>query len=1777
MNQIWNLRVSFFILIGSCWFLFVSCSFLFTNSNPLGNRRGISSALEDHSNFIVDEIKGQVLATRLNGVPEEVKISYKACFREVFQTENPLPNTLFKVHLFESGHSADNSKKVGNPQTVNQDNQKKSSSADLCRESSEFVFSDKTKPSCLKLRTDANGCLTWAEFYSFPAINQSVWFGYQRAFEGTGIYAGKTVVNLAVNPLLSIFSMSSDMSLVDLRYHSEYQKRNFVRLSKKNSQICSNCIHQPASLSAVVDYFSKTQNRLPRLWLNEVYVNVSQELFPLTQSSKSQQKLLQDFKVCVPHSKSSCKDPPGRFFKVQLEMPLKIRIKDHRGASKLVALTHGKYLVKPYLFLQSDRGENWSLHRDVQSVSADLIQGSDQTTLRADFYLHVPYERYGIPILLGLKVQPSGGSHASNFLTFEGVFSFPDHLSSVIGSQTLKLDHKTIAFYKNSNSALGSFIDTYQLSMDPRKNRGRKGFRKASWDIELRRFRFSDISLEEGKCPTPVGRYVRYVGEICIVDPLTRKTIPNTSIVIKRSEVNFDKAGQVLLGPATEINKIAEDDRFDRESFSIKGQRENLSGEKEGSTLFYNSDATGCLRWMDNLYHTWYDRERYFVRKMIFSIPELGFEGEKMIAINPWHWGFVFFQDITQLGSSSVRVNPQRAERPRLVLHDFRSMFVNPVYAIDRLLGINIFQNLLFLFRTRIDRPGNITTGFGGQRPSSMDIRRGYYWLRFILVKAHTEEQGGQGNLVVKTEDYIKNHYTQSSNFNWNDHVAGWVLDRNGHQTGQMMNTRLEYITHFDTYTQIRDSTVNAYINFIFNLDQFIFIGSNNRVIVQLLPTNPKYYVYREGTCEINPSRTQFMPFTQHELITRPFMGTFVPGDRRNWNIFRVLSTDSHSQLSNNFLENQLLALDMKHTNSLINYGKKHSKEHKLFLKLQSLLNIKTQNWSETPLLAVKDGINILEQLYQYMGKFSQSTIDSDQLVEVIHQTNQFLTKALSGSHLHQRVSTFLSQISILLKNLLPKLLESQKITNSNLKKSNSDLKKQVAQIRKELTNLINQQLAHPELEDSLKSFTLQNSKPPEQNKTEDAWVFHSLTDSYKNQKLKPWTKKIDSSSETDPSFLSGANMNHFAYNEGLKVIAMDNHKVAQNFISDLNHLSNKYNTQYSSFLDVSSGKPFNEQVAQSIIELRENQAENPSSETQWWESFKQKNKEIRNNFPLEDKDNYVSFVRKNKQMYLPPFSSEWLRTVLTDGVHAGTIDTPEVMTFLHSMCFFWFEKFYDEYLEQDQIDVLRLKHIEYYDYYKSTLEYLRSESHMDQYKKLLQLQHEYFLEDLSENFVKKENPFFVYPSDLIGWKLVKRIQNAISGFFTNQKESIQQKKSIQQTKVNVVESLYGKIREQYDREMAGLPLMSHLINPMNIYNRIEGKHPFFKCVANPLNFFHLESKVIVGDISSRYEDLTYEYGQTRSLNVQTSYDWAYGVNWAMSVGFSGSTGTGVAVLGGLGDWIPFKWVNSLFTFAGIRGDVAWNTTRSDAESSRRQMSLRVARTLYLTLNHSVFSIGLSHFRRCLVIRPKNLAFEGYSEDDQIWKKKWANNFMRQILFIKSGLLICSENIHVGENDPPERILEDYFYIYQPSPGDQGQFQNPLNFRNRPYVITVRGITELEKLEFLFHSFVEPNQTPGVEDYNPERPMTNLFYRHPKMMDGMRRAVKQAKVWDKTGFYPGVYNVKYSEDHHYFRDPKHQAKGVLEKFGDWLTNNNPLNLIRMGTDEQPILDKPSRQ
>jgi len=194
----WTQSFLHYLSIALLFLFSLSCSFFIEDKEKYFTEENM-----DNANFIVDQVEGHVVATRVNGLPEEIQISYTACFRDFVHPDNTLQNSLFKIHFFEdflngkdlTGEDASAAKNrftdgegqesasrsVANGKEGDPDNRQ-------CSGSSSFLFSSASEISCLQIRTDSSGCLNWKEVYPYNYVNQSAWFRYNRAFEGEGAY-----------------------------------------------------------------------------------------------------------------------------------------------------------------------------------------------------------------------------------------------------------------------------------------------------------------------------------------------------------------------------------------------------------------------------------------------------------------------------------------------------------------------------------------------------------------------------------------------------------------------------------------------------------------------------------------------------------------------------------------------------------------------------------------------------------------------------------------------------------------------------------------------------------------------------------------------------------------------------------------------------------------------------------------------------------------------------------------------------------------------------------------------------------------------------------------------------------------------------------------------------------------------------------------------------------------------------------------------------------------------------------------------------------------------------------------------------------------------------------------------------------------------------------------------------------------------------------------------------------------------------------------------------
>ena len=481
----------------------------------------------------------------------------------------------------------------------------------------------------------------------------------------------------------------------------------------------------------------------------------------------------------------------------------------------------------------------------------------------------------------------------------------------------------------------------------------------------------------------------------------------------------------------------------------------------------------------------------------------------------------------------------------------------------------------------------------------------------------------------------------------------------------------------------------------------------------------------------------------------------------------------------------------------------------------------------------------------------------------------------------------------------------------------------------------------------------------------------------------------------------------------------------------------------------------------------------------------------------LFDGDTNLDFRAKMNSFNWPDyFDKNTLNEVMDKGIHIGTYDDPDVAAFMHFLCGFWFDKFYREYFDSVQLEML-ISHITNDFNYRWATEF---------YKGLEPEQKEPILSQLQ---------------NLRGNALGSVVH--IDPFVSEESGSLKESSYFQ--------SLHKKDRDNHTS------LVKNSMNIMGVGGmgvlRMNdfSSHPFYSCMSNPYGFFQIEKKMIIAGLK---DGVDYLEGYTHNLNEMTSHDYSHGLNWseAISRSISAKGGASLGYSGGAGSYskirdlflMPLKFLLGLVSVG-----VDWSTQqqRQDSEASRRQKTIREGQALYLNLSVANFQIPVTQYRQCMVIKPNIYSFIKYY-NYSFWNPDLAGNIIKQYPFISSGLFLCSDLKDASSQ--PLDIRESYYYVYQSVNDGLGRLIDPYNSLNRPFEAFTRGLEQWQKLGMIILPAIEGDKEAGVEQSSPFRPMSNPYFYSPVLAKGVSQALKTVGVGPLT-VAPGVYSL-HPDDRH---------------------------------------------
>ena len=284
-------------------------------------------------------------------------------------------------------------------------------------------------------------------------------------------------------------------------------------------------------------------------------------------------------------------------------------------------------------------------------------------------------------------------------------------------------------------------------------------------------------------------------------------------------------------------------------------------------------------------------------------------------------------------------------------------------------------------------------------------------------------------------------------------------------------------------------------------------------------------------------------------------------------------------------------------------------------------------------------------------------------------------------------------------------------------------------------------------------------------------------------------------------------------------------------------------------------------------------------------------------------------------------------------------------------------------------------------------------------------------------------------------------------------------------------------------------------------------------CVKDFNEFFKVENKMIVYDISHQDSDLKYKGGFLRNFGLSFNNSIGSYMNWTAQRGQSMSV-----------SFDPTKIIPSLFTL-GLSGSMSQNQSDNESNSGRIAWDGRAGEAIVLAVGKAEVEISVKEFQKCLIIKPRPNSFvasfqTGEPKDYQgVWSEGAKD--LDKIVFSRPGLILCNPKER-QDHEELEKIRESYYYISQTNiDPSNSQFLDLYDLANRPFIAILRGKREFLKFYHL------ARRINGSEDPINEQP-NNQFIEHTDVAEYTRGLNLKLREVTQTGFYPGIYDYPWN-------------------------------------------------
>ena len=302
------------------------------------------------------------------------------------------------------------------------------------------------------------------------------------------------------------------------------------------------------------------------------------------------------------------------------------------------------------------------------------------------------------------------------------------------------------------------------------------------------------------------------------------------------------------------------------------------------------------------------------------------------------------------------------------------------------------------------------------------------------------------------------------------------------------------------------------------------------------------------------------------------------------------------------------------------------------------------------------------------------------------------------------------------------------------------------------------------------------------------------------------------------------------------------------------------------------------------------------------------------------------------------------------------------------------------------------------------------------------------------------------------------------------------------------------------------------------LYDKTE---PLNTCMRKFEEFFKIENKMIVYDISHKDSDLKYRGGFLQNFGISSNNSIGSYMNWTAQRGTSVSVSVSVD---------PIKATqNKLFKIFGISGSVSQGQSNNESNSGRGAWDSRSGGAVFLAVGKAEIQVGIKEFQKCLVLKPRVQSFVASFQTgearmyDTVWDEE--ANLLDKTAFSRAGLILCNP-VEKRRHGDLEQIKESYYYISQASADDSNtQFLDLYNLANRPFTLVLRGDREFLKFFHLTRRSLQDGENPINE--NSEK---SHFVNYTPVEENIRKLNLKIREITQMGFYPGIYDYGYNKN-----------------------------------------------